>query len=47
MAMAVLGERLSVGKTVGLILGLGGIGILFNPASFDFSDWQNVLGNGR
>ena len=46
MAMAFLGERLGLQKLGGLALGLAGIGILFNPASFDFNDGRALLGNG-
>lgn len=46
MAMVVLGERLDGAKAGGLVLGLGGVAVLFNPLSFDFTDRQGLIGNG-
>ncbi len=40
-----LGERLSRGRLLGLILGLGGVVVLFNPLGFDWSDGRAVQGN--
>lgn len=40
-----LGERLTRGRLAGLVLGLGGIVVLFNPLSFDWSDRAAVTGN--
>ncbi|EME69874.1 DMT family permease [Paramagnetospirillum caucaseum] len=40
-----LGERLTRGRLAGLLLGLGGIVVLFNPLSFDWSDREAVTGN--
>lgn len=45
MAVALLGERLGAGKLAGLVLGLGGVGVLFNPTAFDFSNPQALIGN--
>jgi drug/metabolite transporter (DMT)-like permease len=46
LAAMVLGERLSLGKAAGLILGLAGVGVLFNPGEFDFLDRDSLIGNG-
>jgi len=40
-----LGERLTRGRLAGLVLGLGGIVVLFNPLSFDWGDRAAVIGN--
>ena len=40
-----LGERLTPGRLAGLALGLGGIVVLFNPLTFDWSDRAAVIGN--
>jgi drug/metabolite transporter (DMT)-like permease len=45
-AMIVLGERMGRAKTVGWLLGMGGLAVLFNPLGFDWSDPDTVLGNG-
>jgi drug/metabolite transporter (DMT)-like permease len=44
-AILFLGERLGRLKAVGLILGIGGVLVLFNPIGFSWSDHQQVLGN--
>ncbi|MDO8607246.1 MAG: DMT family transporter [Phaeospirillum sp.] len=41
-----LGERLTRGRVAGVILGLGGIVVLFNPVGFDWGDGAALLGNG-
>jgi drug/metabolite transporter (DMT)-like permease len=46
LAATFLGERLSRFKALGLLLGLGGVAILFNPGGFDWSDPKVLLGNG-
>lgn len=46
MAVVVLGERLTRLKAGGLVLGLAGVAVLFNPAAFDWTDPQVLLGNG-
>lgn len=46
MAVVLLGERLGPVKLVGLMLGLGGVGVLFNPSTFDFSNRPALIGNG-
>ena len=40
-----LGEPLTGRRIVGVVAGLSGLGVLFNPASFDWSDRAAVLGN--
>ena len=45
-AVLLLGERLNRGKLLGLALGLAGVAVMFNPASFDWSNHDAVLGNG-
>lgn len=44
-AIVLLGERLDAWKGAGFLLGLGGLAVLFNPASFDWSDRDVLLGN--
>lgn len=46
VAVLLFGERLTALRALGLVLGLGGLGVLFNPAGFDWSDPDVVLGNG-
>lgn len=45
-AMLFLGERLTARRAVGVALGLAGLGLMFNPAAFDWSDRQALQGNG-
>ncbi len=45
MAIVVLGERISLAKGAGLVLGVFGLGVLFNPAAFDMTDRDQVIGN--
>lgn len=45
-AVLVLGERLGPLKLTGFLLGLAGVGVMFNPFGFDWSDPHVVLGNG-
>ena len=45
-AMLFLGERLTPQRAVGVALGLAGLGLMFNPAAFDWSDGQALQGNG-
>jgi drug/metabolite transporter (DMT)-like permease len=40
-----LGERLTMRKTIGVVLGLVGLGALFNPLAFDWSNRAAVFGN--
>ena len=44
-AVLLLGERMTRGRLLGLVLGLGGLVVLFNPLDFPWSDGQAVLGN--
>ncbi len=46
MAVVVLRERLSAARLAGLVIGLGGLAILFNPLGFDWTDRDVILGNG-
>lgn len=46
LAIFIFKERMSYQKISGLILGLFGIAILFNPASFDWSNKTLIFGNG-
>ncbi|MBI3443913.1 MAG: DMT family transporter [Magnetospirillum sp.] len=41
-----LGERLTPGRVAGLVLGLSGILVLFNPLGFDWNDGPALMGNG-
>lgn len=45
-AILLLGERLNAWKMLGFALGIGGLMVLFNPASFDWGDHRVLLGNG-
>jgi drug/metabolite transporter (DMT)-like permease len=45
-AAVFLGERLTARRIVGVALGLLGLGALFNPLAFDWTDRRAVLGNG-
>ena len=45
-AILFLGERFHRWNAVGFLLGIGGLMVLFNPASFDWSDSSVLLGNG-
>jgi drug/metabolite transporter (DMT)-like permease len=40
------GEKLTRCKLAGLVLGLTGLAILFNPAGFDWTDRKVLIGNG-
>jgi drug/metabolite transporter (DMT)-like permease len=46
LAMWRLGERLTRLRLFGLLLGLGGVAVLFNPFAFDWRQPMVVLGNG-
>ena len=41
-----LGERLTRRRVVGVVIGLGGLLVLFNPLAFDWTSREAVLGNG-
>lgn len=40
-----LGERLTVQRALGVLLGLGGLAVLFNPLAFDWHNRSALLGN--
>ncbi len=44
-AVFLLGERLTPRKALGLVLGLGGVAVLFNPMGFDWSNPDVMKGN--
>lgn len=46
MAVVFLDERLTAMKALGLVLGLAGIGVLFNPLAFDFGAPGALVSNG-
>ena len=46
MAVVLLNEPMTTRRLAGLGLGLGGIGVLFNPATFDYSQTPALIGNG-
>jgi drug/metabolite transporter (DMT)-like permease len=41
-----LGERLTPRRLLGVIIGLSGLLVLFNPLAFDWTSREAVLGNG-
>ncbi len=45
-AMLLFGERMGALKTLGWLLGVGGLAVLFNPFGFDWRDSDVLLGNG-
>lgn len=46
VAVFVFREKMTPLKGAGLVLGLAGLAVLFNPLQFDWSDDKVVLGNG-
>lgn len=46
IAVIFLGVRLTPLRSIGLVMGLGGLGVMFNPAGFDWSDPDVLIGNG-
>ena len=46
VAVIFMGVRLTLLRSAGLVLGLGGLGFMFNPAGFDWSDPDVLIGNG-
>ena len=46
LAVGFLGERMNLAKVAGLVLGLAGIGVLFDPSAFDFTHTPSLIGNG-
>jgi drug/metabolite transporter (DMT)-like permease len=45
-ALLFLGERLTPARALGVLVGLAGIALLFNPLEFDWRDPDALLGNG-
>jgi drug/metabolite transporter (DMT)-like permease len=41
-----LGERLTLSRAVGAMLGLGGLAVMFNPLGFDWRNHDGLIGNG-
>jgi drug/metabolite transporter (DMT)-like permease len=41
-----LRERLTAWRAFGVVLGLGGLAVLFNPLGFDWHNRQGLIGNG-
>lgn len=41
-----LGERLTVPRAIGVVLGLSGLALMFNPLAFDWHDKTALVGNG-
>ena len=46
VAVIFMGIKLTLLRLAGLILGLSGLGFMFNPAGFDWSDPDVLIGNG-
>ena len=46
IAALTLGEHLSRRRLIGFTLGIGGVGVMFNPFGFDWSDTAVLVGNG-
>lgn len=45
-AILLFGERLTRWRALGMAAGLGGLVVLLNPASIDWSDHRTLIGNG-
>src|SRR5215207_8116081 len=45
-AWLLLGEDLSTRQLIGIVIGLTGLAVMFNPSAFDWTDRDAVLGNG-
>jgi drug/metabolite transporter (DMT)-like permease len=41
-----LGERLTASRAIGVVLGLTGLGVMFNPLAFDWHNQTALIGNG-
>ena len=41
-----LGERLNGSKLAGFLLGMAGVAVMFNPAAFDWTNRDVLIGNG-
>lgn len=46
LAYVFLGERVSTMRLLGVVLGLGGLMLIFNPLAFDWNDRPALIGNG-
>ncbi|MDA0653138.1 MAG: DMT family transporter, partial [Proteobacteria bacterium] len=46
VAVIFMGVRLTPMRLMGLVMGLGGLAFMFNPAGFDWSDPDVLIGNG-
>ena len=46
LALFVLKEPLGVLRSMGFVLGIGGVAVMFNPAGFDWHDSDVLIGNG-
>ncbi len=46
IAVIFLRERLGRGRLMGLVVGLGGLAVLFNPLAFDWASRETIIGNG-
>jgi len=46
VAIIFMGVRLTPMRLAGLIMGLGGLGFMFNPSGLDWSDSHVLIGNG-
>ncbi len=44
-AIFFLGERLQFGKAAALVFGMAGVGFMFNPTAFNWSDHRALIGN--
>lgn len=45
-AWLLLGERLTARRAIGVLVGLVGLGVLFNPLAFDWTSRDALIGNG-
>ncbi len=45
-AMLFLGERITPLRAAGVVLGMGGLVLMFNPLTFDWADRRALIGNG-
>jgi drug/metabolite transporter (DMT)-like permease len=45
-ALLLLKEDLSARQVIGMMIGLAGLAVMFNPSTFDWADRDAVLGNG-
>tara|TARA_Y100001936_G_scaffold253253_1_gene316811 strand:- start:7881 stop:8885 length:1005 start_codon:yes stop_codon:yes gene_type:complete len=45
-AVLIFREKMNVMRAIGVVLGLSGLAVLFNPAELDWSDKDALIGNG-